>query len=116
MVLRFIGSSLTRNISPITTLAYCAGNKDVKKFDNTDASSTTNFDSSKYPTCKAGSRPKECNVFNECKDVCGTVNKQNCVTRLVPLSQHPSITLLFRTMIMQQCVTRKGTLDQYLGA
>ena len=48
---------------------------------NNVISSTTNFDSSKYPTCKANSRPKECNVFNECKDVCSTVNKPNCVTR-----------------------------------
>jgi len=43
---------------------------------------TTNFDISKYPVCHSESKSKECNVFNECKNVCNTVNKPNCVTRL----------------------------------
>ena len=62
------------------TWAKSSGQNNLERFGEL-ISSTTNFDSSKYPTCKANSREKECNVFQECQNVCQTVNKQDCVTR-----------------------------------
>jgi hypothetical protein len=66
----------TWSSGPTSLDRYGAGSSNL-------VSSTTNFDSSKYPVCKADSRAKECNVFYECQNVCKTVNKQNCVTRYI---------------------------------
>ena len=76
---------------------YGQNNIDRSSTTNVDRSgitSTTNFDSSKYPTCKLNSREKECNVFNECKNVCKTVNKQNCVTRYAKLVENVIVTYI----------------------